>query len=146
MVEESGMMRQRLLAGGLLALGMATAVSPAAAQPGGRMRMPATRAEATEQVRSLFTMLDRNKDGAVTADEMPRFGPRGGDTQANAAPARPPRMFAMADADGDGRVTQTEMEQAALTRFDRADTDRDGKLSDAEREAARPQRPPRAED
>ena len=47
------------------------------------------------------------------------------------------RMFSMADANKDGKVTEAEATAAALSRFDAADTNKDGTISDAERQAAR---------
>ena len=47
------------------------------------------------------------------------------------------RMFTMADANKDGKVTEAEATAAALARFDRVDTNKDGTISDAERQAAR---------
>lgn len=51
-------------------------------------------------------------------------------------PAGGPRMsFAELDADGDGKITQEEMQGHRAARFARADTDGDGNLSRAELEA-----------
>ncbi len=47
------------------------------------------------------------------------------------------RMFAMADANKDGQVTEAEATQAALAHFDRIDADKNGTISDAEHKAAR---------
>lgn len=47
------------------------------------------------------------------------------------------RMFGMADANKDGKVTEAEALAAALSRFDKVDTNKDGTISDAERQAAR---------
>lgn len=46
-------------------------------------------------------------------------------------------MFAMADADKDGRVSLTEALAKPLQRFDAADTNKDGTLTPEERKAAR---------
>ncbi len=46
-------------------------------------------------------------------------------------------MAKMADANGDGAITQAEFSAAALKRFDTVDTDRNGTLTAAERQAAR---------
>lgn len=46
-------------------------------------------------------------------------------------------MFAMADANKDGQVTEAEATQAALAHFDRIDADKNGTISEAEHKAAR---------
>lgn len=46
-------------------------------------------------------------------------------------------MFAMADANKDGKVTQAEATGAALAHFDKVDSNKDGAISDAERKAMR---------
>lgn len=47
------------------------------------------------------------------------------------------RMFAMADANRDGRLSLQEATGAALQRFDRIDANRDGQVTPQERQAAR---------
>lgn len=49
-------------------------------------------------------------------------------------------MARMADANGDGAISQAEFTAGALTMFDRADANRDGTVTPDERRAARPQR------
>ena len=49
------------------------------------------------------------------------------------------RMFDMADANRDGRVTAAEAQNAALQHFDRVDANRDGTISPEERQRAREQ-------
>lgn len=94
-----------------------------------------------------FDRLDANKDGAISRDEfakgrevrierrivkdgagmghkgmrMHRFGMMGG------------RMFDMADANKDGRVTLQEATDAAARHFDMADANRDGRVTPEER-------------
>lgn len=100
-----------------------------------------------------FDRLDSNKDGSISRDEfntghemrierrmamkdgapgqpggmghkgmrMHRFGMMGG------------RMFDMADANKDGRVTLQEATNAAVQHFDMADTNRDGQVTPDER-------------
>lgn len=46
------------------------------------------------------------------------------------------RMMMMADADKDGRVSQSEAVNGALAMFDRADTDKNGTLTSSERRSA----------
>lgn len=48
----------------------------------------------------------------------------------------PQAMLKRADANGDGQVTQAEMQAAALARFDRMDTNGDGTITRDERRAA----------
>jgi len=48
-------------------------------------------------------------------------------------------MARLADANGDGAITQTEFTSAALTRFDAMDTNKDGQVTQAERQAYRAQ-------
>ena len=47
------------------------------------------------------------------------------------------RMFEMADANKDGKVTESEALTSALARFDRADTNKDGKITPDERRERR---------
>ena len=47
------------------------------------------------------------------------------------------RMFDMADANKDGKVTESEALTSALARFDRADTNKDGKITPDERRERR---------
>ncbi len=47
------------------------------------------------------------------------------------------RMFEMADANKDGKVTESEALTSALARFDRADTNKDGKITPDERQERR---------
>lgn len=58
----------------------------------------------------------------------PGMGPKGPNLE---------RMFAMIDADGDGKITKEEMQAAPQRRFEAADTDGDGKLTAAELTEAR---------
>jgi hypothetical protein len=46
------------------------------------------------------------------------------------------RLFEMADANKDGRVSLAEAQAAALAHFDRADTNRDGQITPEERSKA----------
>jgi len=47
------------------------------------------------------------------------------------------RMFEMADANHDGRVSLAEAQSAALAHFDRADLNHDGRITPDERQQAR---------
>lgn len=80
-----------------------------------------------------FERMDRNDDGFVDLDDRPRFGPGRSrfETAFN-------QLKANSDADGDGRITQTEMIEAPAPVFTAGDTDEDGTLS-ADEIAALPQ-------
>jgi Ca2+-binding EF-hand superfamily protein len=107
---------------------------------------------------ALFDRMDANHDGYVSRDEFARApmreerrivfrDGRGSDSRA-AAPGGGGmrgmrmgmgmgglrgRMFEMADANRDGRVTLQEATNAALRHFDTADVNRDGRLTPEER-------------
>jgi Ca2+-binding EF-hand superfamily protein len=49
------------------------------------------------------------------------------------------RMFDREDTNKDGKVTLTEMQQAALAQFDRIDLNHDGTITPQERQQARAQ-------
>lgn len=100
---------------------------------------------------ALFDRLDTNHDGSISREEfmasgqqqrviiMRRDGANGGGQPMGAMHgmggfAR--RLFEMADANHDGRVSLPEAEAAALAHFDRADLNHDGKLTLEERQLA----------
>ncbi|MEL6781520.1 MAG: hypothetical protein AAFO51_04030 [Pseudomonadota bacterium] len=78
-----------------------------------------------------FERLDRNKDGFADADDSPRFGP--GKVRYGEALAQ----LQDADANGDGRISQTEMMDAPAPMFDEGDADGDKVLSAEELTALR---------
>ena len=78
-----------------------------------------------------FERLDRNSDGFADADDSPRFGP--GKSRFGEALAQ----LQDADADGDGRISRTEMMDAPAPMFDEGDTDGDKVLSAEELTALR---------
>ena len=95
----------------------------------------------------MFERLDTNKDGSLSRaefdarqamrghDGMRRMGGRrGGDIGA--------RMFTMADANRDSRVSLQEATAAALQHFDQRDLNRDGQVTREERKQMRTQREP----
>ena len=102
-----------------------------------------------------FDRLDTNHDGSISRQEFMAqsqaggrraFGMRDG---AAGTPMRMHRvamrmgfggrMFDVADANHDGRVTLAEAQAAALAHFDRADLNHDGKITPEERQQAREQ-------
>ena len=92
----------------------------------------------------MFTRFDTNRDGQITraeADAVRGHG-RKPTTLAGAVRAHAfgGRMFAMADADKDGRISLQEATAASLRHFDSADADRDGTVTREERRQMRQQR------
>lgn len=86
----------------------------------------------------IFNRIDANHDGMISRDEF-TAAPRpehGGKHMAGMQRGFAGRMFEMADANKDGKVSLAEAQQAALQHFDRADLNRDGKLSPQERQQA----------
>lgn len=81
-----------------------------------------------------FNAMDKDHNGQVTREEMRAAGQER--MQARAA-----ERFKKLDANGDGGVTQAEIDaarkQGEAERFKRLDTNSDGKLSQAEMEAGR---------
>lgn len=110
----------------------------------------ASRPQAGER---LFARLDTNRDGAITQAEFQVRGQAGvqrAQRLAQRAERRANRpagarmggrfgghMFAMADANKDGRLTLQEAQAGALTHFDRADVNRDGQVTREERRQLR---------
>jgi Ca2+-binding EF-hand superfamily protein len=112
---------------------------------------------------AMFDKLDTNKDGSITRQEfmaaksevherrviVMRDGPGDGDqpVEVDGGPGEPHvkiirrydmggmhgRMFEMADANHDGRVSLAEMTDAAVHHFDEADANHDGTLTPEER-------------
>jgi Ca2+-binding EF-hand superfamily protein len=90
-----------------------------------------------------FDRLDSNRDGQVTRAEFDagrqlraqRFAQRGhhGDKAGRAGG----HMFAMADANKDGRLTLQEAQAAALRHFDMVDANKDGRVTPDERKQMR---------
>jgi EF hand len=102
-----------------------------------------------------FERLDTNRDGSISraewdaraAERQQRRAARG-DVRDGRRMAHGMRMFGaglrgrmfdLADADRDGRVTMAEAQQAALQHFDRVDVNRDGTVTPEERRQAREQ-------
>lgn len=104
------------------------------------------RAEAAKHPRlaGKFDELDKNKDGKLSKEEMPRHGDRkhGGDGH---GPRGEDRREAMAklDTDKDGRISRTEAaagEGKLASRFDEMDANKDGFIDRADREIHAKQR------
>ena len=114
-------MANKLIIGGLLAAA-AAATTAAIAQPArqgrnGAARPAETRAQVIERARQMFGRLDRNRDGAITQDELAERGERGlRNRSAQADPAvraqRTDRRFARMDVNRDGAITRAEFDQA----------------------------------
>ena len=90
---------------------------------------------------AMFDMIDTNHDGSISRDEFARApmnhgmggGMSGGKMGGGGGMAR---MWSMADANHDGRVTLKEATDMALMRFDRMDANHDGQVTPEERAAA----------
>jgi Ca2+-binding EF-hand superfamily protein len=99
-----------------------------------------------------FDRLDANKDGAISRDEFARGhemrierrvelkngktsgdGHRMGMRHRGGGGMMGGHMFAMADANKDGRVSLQEATNAAVSHFDMADANRDGRITPDER-------------
>ena len=100
---------------------------------------------------SMFDMIDANHDGMISRDEFARaptpLGAAGRDRDGGAQIDRGhgmgggmARMWQLADANHDGRVTLQEAINFALQRFDRLDTNHDGQLTPEERAAGHAKR------
>ena len=91
--------------------------------------------------RQAFDSLDADKDGAISFAEFE--AQRGPDERGFARRGMrglgSGEMAGVADADGDGVVSQAEFASAALARFDSADANRDGTISLEERRESRHQ-------
>ncbi|MEO6214535.1 MAG: EF-hand domain-containing protein [Sphingomonas sp.] len=109
------------------------------AAPGGRgagMMMRAdtngdgkiSRAEFAAISEQRFTRMDKNSDGAVTADELGDMAGRG-----------PGGGVMAADTDHDGKVSHAEFTAMATARFARMDANSDGEITADEMPAPRPQ-------
>lgn len=124
-----------------LALATGSFATPALAQRGGGDWFAAadtngdgvvTRAEFLRHRDSSFARLDRNKDGVVSPADFPRL--------ANRKPGMFDRLMDaldIADSNGDGAISRSELAQSPPVMFDRADADHDGRVTKAEYDAAR---------
>lgn len=104
------------------------------------------RAEAAKHPRlaGKFDELDKNKDGKLSKEEMPRHGDRrhGGDGHGPRGEGRREAM-AKLDTDKDGRISRTEAaggEGKLASRFDEMDANKDGFVDRADHEIRAKQR------
>lgn len=109
--------------------------------PGDDMAAGITRDDTLARADKRFDRMDANRDGKLTADEVPAR-PMAPPPAADAATPPPPpaggnRLFARLDANGDGAVDHAEYRAWAARRFDRVDANHDGTIDAAERQAAR---------
>lgn len=118
-------MSLKLLMGGLFAAAATTAALAQPAPPPPAQgwnkgpRAAETRAQVIQHTQALFQRLDRNRDGALTQDELADIGDHG-----PGAPGTPPphamgaaanggdHMFEMMDLNHDGVITRDEFNQA----------------------------------
>ena len=110
-------------------------------------------ARAGEKRAAAFDRIDANRDGSVTRQEWDARAaqrqqrvatkgadaPRGGKRGARGMHGFGGRMFEMADANRDGRVSLQEAQTAALQHFDMMDANRDGQVTPEERGQIRQQ-------
>jgi len=133
-----------LLSTGAAGLAMAADVPPPAGAPP-RAKLDTNgdgvidRAEAAKAPRlaAQFDTLDKNKDGKLSRDELPRWhGKRHG-----RGPGGREEMMAKLDANKDGRISREEAkaDPRLAARFDQMDVNKDGYLDKADRELGRKQ-------
>lgn len=127
----------------LLAALMSAFAAPAFAQAGDPSRMierlrqadanndgAVSRTEFANHRAGQFTRFDRNGDGYITEDDIPRFAAR----RAGAGDAH--SMVGQFDANKDGRVSQSEFVNGPTLVFDRVDSNSDNLATEAEFTAA----------
>ncbi|MEG0182310.1 MAG: EF-hand domain-containing protein [Stenotrophomonas sp.] len=133
-----------LLSTGAAGLAMAADVPPPAGAPP-RAKLDTNgdgvidRAEAAKAPRlaAQFDTLDKNKDGNLSRDELPRWhGKRHG-----RGPGGREEMMAKLDTNKDGRISREEAkaDPRLAARFDQMDVNKDGYLDKADRELGRKQ-------
>ena len=93
---------------------------------------------------AMFDMIDSNKDGSISRDEFAShhdgMGKMGGHHgMGDHRGGMMSRMFGMADANHDGKMTLAEATAMALQHFDKMDANHDGKVTPEERQAGRAQ-------
>jgi len=124
------------------------AVTQAEADAARGQFMEKRRERVSQRGSAAFDRLDANKDGQVSRQEWDagrqareqRMAGRGQMRGMHrAGMGFSGRMFGMADANKDGRVTLPEAQAAALQHFDRVDLNHDGSLTPEERKQTREQ-------
>ncbi len=89
-----------------------------------------TRAELIAWRTANFTRFDRNRDGVLSDNDIPRF------VRGTSIGAQFDELKVQFDTNRDGRVTRDEFIGAPTVLFDAADVNRDNVLTRAERDAA----------
>ena len=122
--------RTLIAAGAVLALAgpaLAQSASGGAAAPTGMTLQQFQAANGDK----LFTRLDANKDGKISAEEFTAFRKQNAavDAKAGKAGKRGQRLFARFDKDNDGALSRTEADGVLAWRFKRMDTNNDGILT-----------------
>lgn len=128
-----------LLSTGAAGLAMAADVPPPRAKLDTNGDGVIDRAEAAKAPRlaAQFDTLDKNKDGKLSRDELPRWhGKRHG-----RGPGGREEMMAKLDTNKDGRISREEAkaDPRLAARFDQMDVNKDGYLDKADRELGRKQ-------
>jgi hypothetical protein len=133
-----------LLSTGAAGLAMAADVPPPAGAPP-RAKLDTNgdgvidRAEAAKAPRlaAQFDTLDKNKDGKLSRDELPRWH----GTRHGRGPGGRGEMMAKLDTNKDGRISREEAkaDPRLAARFDQMDVNKDGYLDKADRELGRKQ-------
>lgn len=97
------------------------------------------------RIDALFTRFDTDRDGSISRVEFDaahaqlKAQRRAGGARGGGMHRMSGRMFEMADADNDGRVSLQEAQAVALRHFDMADANRDGQVTPEERRQMRRQ-------
>jgi Ca2+-binding EF-hand superfamily protein len=122
--------------------GFVTKAEADAALQGGRGRLAERAKEKASEGRAqAFDRLDANHDGVISRSEwnagssLPRSAAEGvrANRRSRAMGSFTGRLFEMADANRDGRVSLQEAQSAALRHFDTMDANRDGRVTREER-------------
>lgn len=74
-----------------------------------------------------YAAADQDRDGVITRDEFMQAGQQRRDTR-----------FKQLDTDGDGRLTQQELQQRRVAKFRAMDADNDGRITRDEAQRFRP--------
>lgn len=104
-----------------------------------RAARPQTLAEAMAQAAAIHHSLDADHDGFVTRAEIDAWARKTSGATGDLPPpaaAMVTRMFARADTDGDGRISDAEDQAGAEASFRLADANHDGTVTAEERQAA----------